>query len=303
VRRLSIVAALSLLTLGASPGGLALARTRGGVPANTAPPIVSGTDQEGSTLTESHGTWTNSPTSYSYQWQRCDSSGANCISISGASAQTYLLAGSDVGHTLRIQVWATNSRGTGGPAASQPTSPVTAASQPPPPSSAVLFGDQAVEGRSDSDPAGLAQSFQYTAAASGAISDAQVYVDGASTAANLFVGVYSNSGGNPGSLIASGTISSPKVGAWNTVPLSAGQISAGSSYWLAFLSTSGTLAWREHGSGGQTSYVSQGRSLSSLPSTWTSGNGYPVGPASAYVEASGTSASPPTPPAPPSNAA
>jgi len=63
--------------------------------------------------------------------------------------------------------------------------------------SMLLFGDQTVESTTDTDPAGLAQSFQYTAA-----SDAQIYVDGSSTAANLLVGVYSNSGGNPGSLVA-----------------------------------------------------------------------------------------------------
>src|SRR6185436_3257797 len=58
-------------------------------PANTAAPSISGTAQQGQTLTESHGTWTNSPTSFSYQWQRCDSAGANCAPISSATASTY----------------------------------------------------------------------------------------------------------------------------------------------------------------------------------------------------------------------
>ena len=94
------------------------------MPVNTAPPTVLGADRDGSTLTESNGTWTNSPTSYSYQWRDCDSSGANCVDISGARSQTYVLTSSGVGRTIRVQEWATNSTGTGGPAASLATSVV-----------------------------------------------------------------------------------------------------------------------------------------------------------------------------------
>jgi hypothetical protein len=35
---------------------------------NTSPPTISGTAQEGKTLTGDHGTWTNNPTSYVYSW-------------------------------------------------------------------------------------------------------------------------------------------------------------------------------------------------------------------------------------------
>ena len=45
-------------------------------PANTALPVVSGTTQQGQRLTTSNGSWTNSPTAFAYQWQDCDSSGA-----------------------------------------------------------------------------------------------------------------------------------------------------------------------------------------------------------------------------------
>src|SRR5439155_6261261 len=42
-------------------------------PANTSLPVISGTAQQGQTLTASQGAWSGSPTSYAYQWQHCDS--------------------------------------------------------------------------------------------------------------------------------------------------------------------------------------------------------------------------------------
>src|SRR5439155_20197225 len=60
-------------------------------PTNKAAPSISGTAQEGQTLTETHGEWSNNPTSYAYQWQQCDGSGGSCQAISGATSQTYVL--------------------------------------------------------------------------------------------------------------------------------------------------------------------------------------------------------------------
>ena len=39
-------------------------------PVNTVAPVISGTTTLGSVLTTTNGTWTNSPTSYTYQWKR-----------------------------------------------------------------------------------------------------------------------------------------------------------------------------------------------------------------------------------------
>ncbi len=80
-------------------------------PQNTALPVISGTPQQGQTLTVDNGTWTENPTSYGYQWQDCDASGANCVNIADATSQSYEAASSDVGSTLEVVVSATNAGG------------------------------------------------------------------------------------------------------------------------------------------------------------------------------------------------
>ena len=98
-------------------------------PASQGPPAIVGTVAQGQTLTEQHGPWTGSPTSYAVQWQDCDASGQNCASIPGATDQSYTPQAADVGHTLVVTETATNTGGTGGPAASAATAPVAPARQ------------------------------------------------------------------------------------------------------------------------------------------------------------------------------
>ena len=80
------------------------------VPVNTVLPTISGLTEEGQTLTASSGTWTNSPTSYAYQWFRKTVSET---AISGAYNATYVPVSADVGATLRCRVRAFNSGGGG----------------------------------------------------------------------------------------------------------------------------------------------------------------------------------------------
>jgi hypothetical protein len=80
-------------------------------PVNNSLPVISGTATEGKIVTSTTGSWSESPTSYSYQWQDCNSSGASCVNVSGATASSYRLVASDVGHTMRVAVSASNSGG------------------------------------------------------------------------------------------------------------------------------------------------------------------------------------------------
>jgi hypothetical protein len=82
-----------------------------GPPVNTALPVITGTATQGQVLSTTNGTWTNSPTGYTHQWRRCDSAGANCSNISGATSGTYTLVYADAGSTIRVVVTATNPYG------------------------------------------------------------------------------------------------------------------------------------------------------------------------------------------------
>jgi hypothetical protein len=80
-------------------------------PTNTKPPAISGTTTQGQALNATTGSWTESPTSYTYQWQDCNTSGASCTNIAGATAFSHTLGEADVAHTLRVVVTATNKGG------------------------------------------------------------------------------------------------------------------------------------------------------------------------------------------------
>jgi len=121
------VAAVAIgAVIGAPHSGHAAAEA---APANTATPTISGTPQEGSTLTATSGTWSGSPTSYAYAWSRCDKNGDACTAVAGATGNTYTAASADVGHALRVTVTATNADGSAS-ATSAPTAAVSNASAP-----------------------------------------------------------------------------------------------------------------------------------------------------------------------------
>jgi hypothetical protein len=101
--------------------GVLASSALGAAPSNTAPPTISGTPTVGQTLTASDGTWSNSPTSFAFQWQRCDADAVACTNVVGATARTYLLHIVDLGFRMRVKVTARNAKG-----ATTATSAVTA---------------------------------------------------------------------------------------------------------------------------------------------------------------------------------
>ena len=89
-------------------------------PANTVLPVVTGTTRDTQVLTCSTGTWTNTPTSYAYQWVRGTSTNV------GTNASTYTCVTADIGSTIKCTVTATNAVGTGTGATSATVGPITA---------------------------------------------------------------------------------------------------------------------------------------------------------------------------------
>jgi hypothetical protein len=82
-------------------------------PKNLGPPVLTGTAEVGQRLLATSGSWTESPRSFAYQWQRCDASGASCTNIAGASGTQYTLVTEDAGSTVRVSVTARNRYGSG----------------------------------------------------------------------------------------------------------------------------------------------------------------------------------------------
>jgi gametolysin peptidase M11 len=78
-------------------------------PSKKTRPTITGTPQQGLTLTASTGSWSGTmPMLFSYRWTRCERTA--CSSIAGATAATYRLGARDVGRTIRVMVTATNTK-------------------------------------------------------------------------------------------------------------------------------------------------------------------------------------------------
>ncbi len=96
----------------------------GGAPESVSAPTITGYPEQGVTLSEHHGIWTGGPTSYTYQWERCGFSGANCHPIAGATGQSFTPGEAEIGSTLRVRETAHNTIGPGS-ADSATVGPVT----------------------------------------------------------------------------------------------------------------------------------------------------------------------------------
>ncbi|HEY2107231.1 MAG TPA: S8 family serine peptidase, partial [Candidatus Binataceae bacterium] len=106
--------------LGCSSGATA-------VPAILSAPQITGIVQFGSVIGASTGLWSGKPTSFSYQWYRCNN---GCQLINGATSSSYaVLADADVGSTMTVSVTASNTAGSA--TASSAASAAVASVTPP----------------------------------------------------------------------------------------------------------------------------------------------------------------------------
>jgi hypothetical protein len=108
-------------------------------------PTISGTAEVGITLVATRGTWNNKPTSFHFQWNRCDTAGNACLAISGATAKIYTVTYGDIGHTLRASVTAHN--GSGSTSASSAQTMIVPPAGCPPGGGAIPIGSLTLPAR------------------------------------------------------------------------------------------------------------------------------------------------------------
>jgi hypothetical protein len=94
-------------------------------PVDSIPPSITGTPQQGQTLTEVQGHWSNTPTGYTYQWYDCDDDATICTAIPNAIQSTYTPTATDVGYYVLVAETASNAGGPGVAANSPLTNAVT----------------------------------------------------------------------------------------------------------------------------------------------------------------------------------
>ena len=126
--------ALTVPTAAVAPAGTSTSAQ----PTSLKPPTITGQAQVGVVLTGSVGTWTGSPTKFTYRWRRCNATGTSCIAIPHATNVHRTLTPDDIGSTLSLVVTATG-KGGATSATAGPTEIVVAAPLPP-----VSIGTQTV---------------------------------------------------------------------------------------------------------------------------------------------------------------
>jgi hypothetical protein len=150
VRSVPAIAALLLVVL-ATAVGVAPAAVAKGPTASSRPTIV-GSATQGSRVTATPGSWHGSGTvRYVYRWYRCDTMGGHCSPLRGATGPQRTLRVGDVGHTVALDVRATDSTGSTngyasllGPVGAAP-SPLRSIIQPAVSGAAVLGGSVHVD--------------------------------------------------------------------------------------------------------------------------------------------------------------
>jgi len=204
----------------------------GSVPVNSTPPSISGTAKTGQTLTSSTGSWTESPTSYAYQWQRCDTTGTICVAIEGATTASYAINPADAGSTLRVAVTASNSAGPSAPASSEHTAVVEAG--------VYTFGKTSIGGSSDSFLADRKRVNRYALSIAATVGKLSIYLAPTSTSGEQVIKglIYADSAGSPAALLATSTqltFKNTNAAGWYDLPFSSPPVLAAGNYWIGII--------------------------------------------------------------------
>ncbi len=254
-------------------------------PFSITPPLVSNAQsqsghpepepQQGQALTATTGTWDYNPTSYTYQWSRCDSTGANCSAIPGATGSNYTPVSADVGSTLRVAVSATNSNGS--TASSSPPTMVVQAAPPP-----NTFGKTTIGGTSDPATANYMRVDVFNLGQVALVSKLTIYLQRLNSGQQVLEGViYADQGGSPGNLIAVSeqvTFGTSAASGWYDLPFSSPVSLQPGTYWLGFIdgNTSNVFALAYDDSTANSGAVT--------PASYANGPPNPFGPATLQYE-------------------
>ena len=140
----------------------------------------------------------------------------------------------------------------------------------------LLIGSTTAGTQVDGNANGSAEAYKFTASATGSLGSLSLFLDSSNTATKVFLGLYSNTSGHPGTLLTSGSSSSLTNGAWNTITVPAASVTSGTVYWIAILSTAGTAFHFREGTSSCSGADQESASstLTSLPATWSVGTNF-----------------------------
>jgi hypothetical protein len=139
----------------------------------------------------------------------------------------------------------------------------------------VLLGDGAIEPAADASSLGMSEANQFVATASGTVDTLSIYLDGANRATTIALGLYTDAGGVPGTLLAQGSRSGAPGGAWMSVAIPATALSGGRPYWIGRLAAAGgDLVTRVDPTATNPDRTDT-RTSATLPPTFSAGDSWP----------------------------
>ena len=163
---------------------------------------------------------------------------------------------------------------TPGPTAT-PSPTVTQTPAPTPTPTPAFVGDASIAPNADPSSLGTAEANRFVATAGGDVRSISIYLDASNRSSRIALGLYSDAGSAPGTLLAQGSLSTVVNGAWNTIGIPPTTIANGTAYWIARLSLAGgDLVTRVDPSVTNADRVDTSYATS-LPSVFNAGASYP----------------------------